>query len=98
MNPVDPETYRLAVRKWQRADPSQRLVRTTRDDRGRTVRELVSYGVVRVRMVEVGGGMAEVYTDTCRRFREPDPGRISFKTWQPLEVTYGTAKRVVPIR
>lgn len=72
------------------------MIRETQDERGRAVRELVSYGVVRVRMVDVGGGMADVYTDTSTRFREPDPGKISFKTWQPLEVTYGKAKRVVP--
>ena len=96
MNPADADTYRTAVLKWRRADPGQRIVRVTRDERGRPVRELVSYGVVRVRMVAIGNGMAEVYTDTSRRFREADFGKISFNSWMPLELAFGTAKRVEP--
>jgi len=98
MYPADESTYMAALRKWRRAEPCQRIDRMTRETKGRAVRELLSYGVVRVRIVDEGGGIGAVYTETGRRFLEPDPGKISFHTWMPLEMIYGTAKRVKPRR
>ncbi len=98
MYPADEKTLTAAVLKWLRADPEQRVSRLTEDAQGRPVRELVSYGVVRVRVVDIGGGIGEVFTETGQHFVPPDEGHIAFKTWQSLETTYGTAPRVVPKR
>lgn len=76
--------------KWMRADPAQRIVRRTRDTRGREVVEYVSYGVVRVRKVKDRSGWL-VYTHKAGP-QVSDPGKISFTSWMDAGLVNGTGR------
>jgi hypothetical protein len=89
MYPVDLPQYRARLTAWERAPRAERLVRLTRDDRGRPCREHWALGKCFARVVDVGGGMAELYADKGLRQRVPDQGRISFGTWDEAERVFG---------
>lgn len=58
--------------------------------------DFISYGVVRVRLVDVGRGQAEVYARRARRFRVPQCGPIAFGQWDDPALVNGTWPRVRP--
>jgi hypothetical protein len=92
MNPVDLRQYRARVAAWQRAPASLRLVKRTRDDRGRRCIELWAHGKCFTRIVDVGHGYCELYADKGMRVRVIDYGKISFSTWTEPEVSEGDGK------
>jgi hypothetical protein len=89
MYSVDLRQYRARVAAWQRAPASLRLVKRTRDDRGRRCIELWAHGKCFTRIVDVGGGYCELYADKGMRVRVIDYGRISFSTWTEPEDAEG---------
>lgn len=89
--PTDEATYRKRFAAWKRADPEQRVIRHTRDDRGRRCIDYVSYGVTRCRIVDVGGGWGEVYADRSPPHK-PVYGPISFKTWDDPKLVFGVGR------